>query len=373
MPPISVLIKPSSSACNMSCRYCFYKDEAKNRATEFNGMLSLSAAEKIIASASEFADGFCSFMFQGGEPTLRGLPFFKSFIEIEKKYKKDNLVFSHSIQTNGLLIDDEWAEFFSENKFLVGLSLDGPAAVNDLNRCDNEGKGTYNRVIKCAALLEKHKTEYNILSVVTGKNARNAAKIYNTFKKCGFSWLQFIPCLEPIEADGKSPFFLSADDYKSFLITVFNLWFEDLKRGTYISVRHIDNIMSIVLGGKPEICSMNGKCSIQFVVEGDGGVYPCDFYVLDEWKLGNVFTESFSEIAMSKKAAEFIKTSVEVPEECKICKYYMLCRNGCRRERVFNECGVGKNRYCESIKGFYDECAPKINEAARIIRQMRMR
>ena len=133
MPHVSVLLKPASSACNMNCKYCFYKDEANCRETAFCGMMSLSDAEEIIKSAAEYASGSCTFLFQGGEPTLAGLDFYKGFAEIEKKYAKKGLIFHHSIQTNGLLIDDDWAKFFKKNNYLVGLSLDGPAQINDLN------------------------------------------------------------------------------------------------------------------------------------------------------------------------------------------------------------------------------------------------
>lgn len=185
MPHVSVLLKPASSACNMNCKYCFYKDEANCRETAFCGMMSLSDAEEIIKSAAEYASGSCTFLFQGGEPTLAGLDFYKGFAEIEKKYAKKGLIFHHSIQTNGLLIDDDWAKFFKKNNYLVGLSLDGPAQINDLNRVDVSGKGTFNRVMKAADILDRHKAAYNVLSVVTGKNARSAEKIYNFFEKAG--------------------------------------------------------------------------------------------------------------------------------------------------------------------------------------------
>lgn len=145
-------------------------------------MMSLSDAEEIIKSAAEYASGSCTFLFQGGEPTLAGLDFYKGFAEIEKKYAKKGSIFHHSIQTNGLLIDDDWAKFFKKNNYLVGLSLDGPAQINDLNRVDVSGKGTFNRVIKAADALDRQGAAYNVLSVVTGKNARSAEKIYNFLK-----------------------------------------------------------------------------------------------------------------------------------------------------------------------------------------------
>ena len=186
MPHVSVLLKPASSACNMNCKYCFYKDEANCRETAFCGMMSLSDAEEIIKSAAEYASGSCTFLFQGGEPTLAGLDFYKGFAEIDMKYAIFGLIFHHSIQTNVLLFDYVWAEFFKKNNYLVGLSLDGPAQINDLNRVDVSGKGTFNTVKKAAEALDRQGAAYNVLSVVTGKNERSADKKYNYLKKLGF-------------------------------------------------------------------------------------------------------------------------------------------------------------------------------------------
>ncbi len=367
MPPVSVLVKPSSSACNMNCEYCFYRDEAENRNNAFLGFMSEETAEKLIARAYEYADGYCSFMFQGGEPTLSGLDFFRIFVDAEKRLNTGNIKVFNSIQTNGILIDDDWAQFFHNEKFLVGLSLDGTGEIHNMNRFDSRNNGTFNRVMKTVSLFEKYNVEYNILSVLTGKNARSCEKIYNFFKRNGFGYIQYIPCLEPFDSDGKSPCYLSPFDYKNFLVKIFRLWLDDLKKGKYISIRHIDNMMRIVLGGKPEICSMQGHCSVQFVTEGDGSVYPCDFYVLDEWKLGNVFENSFSELVSSGNAKRFIESSLSVPEKCKKCECFGICRNGCRRERKYVDENTHLNIFCESYRGFFSECKNEILEAARII------
>lgn len=371
MPSVSVLIKPASSACNMNCKYCFYKDEAKNRSNEFHGMMSVETAENIIKSAVEFSDEHCSFMFQGGEPTLAGLDFYKSFIALEKKYDKTGIEFHNSIQTNGYVIDEEWARFLHENKFLVGLSLDGAADIHNLNRVDNNGKGTHNKILKAAKLFDKFKVEYNILSVVTGKNARSIQSTYNFLKKQGFKYLQFIPCLEPLgEAREEKDFSLSPKEYADFLVTVFNLWINDFKNGNYISIRHIDNQISMMLGAAPEMCSQNGCCSVQFVVEGDGAVYPCDFYVLDEWKIGEIGKNTFDEILNNETAVKFIDSSRNISDECKACPFFCICRNGCRRDRIINNDGtVGKNYYCDSYKYYYAKCNSGFGEAIKLLRK----
>lgn len=355
----------------MACKYCFYRDEAQNRSESFMGFMTAETAEMTVIRALEFAEGSCSFMFQGGEPTLSGLDFFKSFIELEKKHNKKNIRIFNSIQTNGFAVTEEWARFLCENHFLVGLSLDGTAELHNFNRVDSSGSGTFNRVMKTAALFDRFGVEYNILTVLTGKNARSIEKIYNFCKKNNFNYLQFIPCLDVLDADGKSAYSLTNEEYKSFLVTLFGLWFNDLKNGKYISIRNIDNIMQIMLGGKPEICSLRGCCSVQFAVEGDGSVYPCDFYVLDEYKIGDVYKDSFADMVSSDNCRSFLENSFAVPQKCKACECFAICRNGCRRERLPAPGGESINRFCEATKGFYSECRTSLFEAARILGRMR--
>lgn len=373
MPPVNVLIKPASSACNMACEYCFYRDVSSHRTRSFEGMLTLGQMEQIIASAMEFAEGSCSFAFQGGEPTLAGLDFFRETVKLQKKYSKSGVTVFNSIQTNGLLIDEEWAKFLSEEQFLVGLSLDGPALFHDRNRKDRSGNGTEKRVLNTAKLFDRFQVEYNILCVLTGENARNIDEIYRYYRENGFEYLQFIPCLEPMDRQrGEQSYHLSAEEYADFLLKIFDLWFEDLRKGRYISIRHLDNWLSILLGQRPEACAMTGCCSIQFVVEGDGSVYPCDFYVTDEWKLGNVKTDSFSQLLNSDKARHFVRSSLVPPEECRRCSLAALCRNGCRRDRVPDRTGIpGKNYYCEAYRRFFTERKQQLLHACSIILQMR--
>ena len=167
MPPINLLIKPASGSCNMRCRYCFYMDETSKREEENYGMMSLETLETIIRKALAETEGALDIGFQGGEPTLRGLDFYRKLIEIEKKHNSRGIRISPAIQTNGYLIDDEWAEFFAENHFLVGLSMDGHKDIHDANRLDATGKGTHSRVVRAAQILTRHKAEFNILVVVT--------------------------------------------------------------------------------------------------------------------------------------------------------------------------------------------------------------
>lgn len=372
MPPIHLLIKPASAACNMVCEYCFYNDVAANRLCGFKGFMTTEMLETLVKDALSHADGMCGFAFQGGEPTLVGLDFYRKLIEFQQKYNTKNVRIHNAIQTNGFRIDDEWAEFFVKNGFLVGLSIDGTKELHDRNRHDKKGAGTFDRVMETAKLFDKHRVAYNILSVVTGQNAKHIERIYHFFRKQGFQYLQFIPCLEPFaEEKGMVGYALGIKEYQHFLTKLFDLWLLDLRKGEYISIRHLDNWIGILLGRPPEACSMQGRCSIQFVVEGNGEVYPCDFYVLDEWLLGKIGEISLQEMQASPKAREFIAESIPLPEDCKTCRYVQLCRNGCKRERAITGGGsVPKLYYCEAVKGFFASREKELEEAARIIMQM---
>ena len=373
MPPVYVLIKPASSACNMACEYCFYRDVSDHRAHSFEGLLTLERMEQVITAAMEFAEGSCTFGFQGGEPTLAGLDFYRQVVQLQQRLCKPGVAIYNTIQTNGLCIDEEWARFLAEHHFLVGLSLDGPAALHDRNRVDRSGCGTAERVLNTARLFDRFRVEYNILCVVTGENARQIDRIYRFYRENHFDYLQFIPCLEPMDqARGQEDYHLSVEDYGEFLIRIFDLWFDDLKKGQYVSIRHIDNWIGILLGQRPEACSMNGRCSIQFVVEGDGSVYPCDFYVTDQWKLGNVADHSFAQLLRSSNAQQFISASMALPAQCRACPILRLCRNGCRRDRLETSQGLpGQNYYCKAYLRFFTERRDQILEARNIILQMR--
>ena len=302
--------------------------------------------EVIVKKALEYADHICTFAFQGGEPTLSGLDYYKRLIELEKKHNIKKIRINNTIQTNGIAINEKWARFLAENSFLVGISIDGPKDIHDNNRIDMKNDGSFNRVMNTVALFNKYKVEYNILSVVTENMARHASKVYSLFKKKKFRYLQFIPCLDPLnEQRGVNEYSLSPERYASFLKQLFDHWYEDVMKGNMISIRYFDNLVWMFMGNRAEACGMMGECQCQFVIEADGGVYPCDFYVYDEWLLGNIKDTGFDELKNSDKSIHFINASKHVDSVCKECKWSYLCRGGCRRDRetcVDNRLGVNQ-------------------------------
>ncbi|MBQ6601575.1 MAG: radical SAM protein, partial [Clostridia bacterium] len=231
MPPLSIMIKPASSLCNLRCKYCFYCDVAAHRDVFSLGKMEIGTAENLIKSALSFADG-CSvaFAFQGGEPLIAGLDYFKEFVSLVKKYNEKNSEIFYSIQTNGTLVDDDFASFFSENKFLVGLSLDGDYEGNRF-RVDANGQNSYYKITKAANKFIKHGVEFNILTVLTGYCAENAERIYKHFRSMGYKYIQFIPCLRPMGDNTESELYMTKEQYADFLIKIFNLYVKDFTRG----------------------------------------------------------------------------------------------------------------------------------------------
>lgn len=352
MPPLSIMIKPASSLCNLRCKYCFYCDVAAHRDVFSLGKMELTTAENLIKSAMSFADG-CSvaFAFQGGEPLIAGMDYFKGFIDLVKKYNVSGSEIFYSIQTNGTLVDDDWARFFHENRFLVGLSLDGDYEGNRF-RVDASGQNSYYKITRAANKFIKHGVEFNILTVLTGYCAENAERIYKHFRSMGYKYIQFIPCLRPMGDKTESELYMTSEQYGDFLIKIFNLYVKDFVRGNYVSIRQFDNWVRMYLGEKPEQCGLMGHCTHQFVAEGNGNIYPCDFYCTDEWILGNINEKSLEEMAKGRLACDFIKESIAVSDKCKACRFYPICRQGgCKRNRESED-------YCSSYMRFFSSCLP---------------
>ncbi|MGI5893921.1 MAG: anaerobic sulfatase maturase [Candidatus Merdivicinus sp.] len=366
MPPLNFLIKPASGNCNIRCRYCFYHDITENRDVASYGVMSEETLEILITKALETAEGSCSFGFQGGEPTLAGLDFFRKAVELQKKYNRKHLQVSNAIQTNGMVLNAEWADFLAENHFLVGLSLDGTKEIHDANRIDPVGKGTFNRVLRTAQLLTAHHVEFNVLTVITRQSARYIDRIYSFFRRSGLLWQQYIPCLDPLgEERGSNPYSLTPETFANFLKTLFDLWYRDVKAGNFIYIRYFENLVGMMMGYPPESCGLSGQCVIQNVVEADGSVYPCDFYALDEWKLGNIRTDSIPEMMNGETARRFLAMPREIPEKCRNCRYAFICRGGCRRDREpMRGDTLPLNYFCPAYEEFFAYALPRLKEIA---------
>lgn len=345
--PISVMLKPSSSACNLKCEYCFYSSLADNRDEGFKGMMSLQTAENVIKKAFDFADGTdVFFTFQGGEPLLRGIDFFKFFAEKVKSVNTKNFKVSICVQTNATLIDRDWCQFFKENNILVGVSLDGDEELNSMRKYP-DGRNSFEDIVNGIKLLQEYKVTFNVLFVLTSNSAKNFRRGYRFFKGLDLHYLQFIPCLD--DFDGSSKYSMSVQEYENYLNSAYKIYFNDNMRGNLMSIRQFDNYALLASGKPAEQCGMNGPCSTQFVVEGDGSVYPCDFYCTDQWLLGNINDSSFGDLHNSKQCVDFLKDSFKIHDECKTCEHFQLCRGGgCKRNRQNAD-------YCSAYKSFFSK------------------
>jgi uncharacterized protein len=340
MKYFNTMIKPSSSLCNMRCSYCFYADVSDHRSVKSFGFMSEETACLLIDRVYEYItseETTVTFSFQGGEPTLSGLEFFEHFVMYAQTKKPRSCSLLFSIQTNGYLIDEKWAEFFTKNHFLVGVSLDAYRDIHDYYRKDSSNRGTYKKIEQAVACLERHQVEYNILSVISREYARHPTAIYNFYRKQHYDFVQLIPCLTSLDEEGKTKTKadLTPRLYADFLKSFFDLWEKDYFKGNILHVREFENLLSKFLGVHAEQCGMMGYCTPQFIVESDGSVFPCDFYVLDEYKAGNIIDESIEKISKSKGIRKFLNDKEPLHPLCRECRAFSICNGGCKRYRKF--------------------------------------
>lgn len=330
---ISVMIKPASSLCNLRCRYCFYADISENRTVASNGVMSEETTDIIIDRIAEALEGkgTANVSFQGGEPTVAGLPYFIHFAEKMKEYP--DIKVNYALQTNGTLINEEWVKFFADNHFLIGVSLDGYKLNMDQFRFDAENRSVYYTIMDNIRLLKKYKVDFNILTVVTKDLAKHAKALFRFYKENRFQFVQLIPCLPGIH-ESTDAFALTVNEYASFYIEFFDEWLKELKKGNPISVNLFENLYGMAHGQPPYQCGMLGMCMMQYVIESNGDTYPCDFYCLDEYLLGNLHEHSFNDFNASQTAKKFIADSKCTKKPCETCRYVKMCSGGCRRQNI---------------------------------------
>ncbi len=332
MRRMTALVKPASSLCNLRCSYCFYCDEAENRKSGAGTVMSTETAANLIKNVLDFCGeaSDISFMFQGGEPLLAGIDFFRSFISTVNSLKDEKTTVNYSLQTNGTLIDEEFCKFFKKNNFLIGVSLDGDEATHNAHRCDS-----FEKVMQGIGLLKKHGVDFNILSVITSKT--DAAKLFEFYMQNDFRDVQPIYCLDPLNGE-KSIFSLDAKGFARFQKRFFNLWFAEISRGGRFYVRDFDNLLSLMTNGVAEQCGATGRCNAQLVVEADGTCYPCDFYCLDEFECPNINTASIDDILRSGGLKKFMEFDEPKNKLCSACPVRQLCGGGCKRYRsLYNQ------------------------------------
>ncbi|MBR4866807.1 MAG: anaerobic sulfatase maturase [Clostridia bacterium] len=354
------MIKPASGLCNLRCKYCFYRSLSDHLTGEAE-VMSGDTMRKMVDRVFEEDPSQLTLAFQGGEPTLAGLGYFRALVNYVEKKNEKKIPVQYTIQTNGMLLDVEWADFLREHHFLVGLSLDGTQEIHDSLRPRPDDKGSFQQVMRSAELLRRYNVDFNILCVVTNRLARRAEAVYSFFKKNDFKYIQFIPCLDEFGETPAESFAPAAKRFGEFYLRIFEQWYRDFMAGDYVSIRWFDNLIHMAQGEAPELCGCMGYCPGQLVIEGDGSVYPCDFYVSDVFRLGNLHDMSFTEMIQSETMSRFVEKSFEHEKECEACDYRYLCRGGCRRDRQNEVDGdIGKSRFCEGYRIFFARFMPRL-------------
>lgn len=364
MPALTFLVKPASGDCNLRCKYCFYYDA--HTVPGHVQRMSWETLERLVEQACEASPFQVGFAWQGGEPTLAGLPFFKEAIRLQQKYRRPGQKITNALQTNGLLLNEEWCNFFKEHRFLIGLSLDGERERHDAERIDAGGHGTYDRVVRAMKLMQARGVTHNILTVVTPDIARRGRQVYRSLRELGADYIQFIPSIDNGLGDVAPRLQLTPDEYGRFLKNVYDEWSRDFKAGKRVMVQFYESLAAVAAGQPPITCQMSGSCSGMLVVEYDGSLYPCDFMVFPEWRLGNLFDGPVTDVLRGEKLAAYLSWAVRLPEDCRSCEYLAFCRGGCPHHRSMKGGDPGRPDYfCKGFKQFFRHALPDLVELGR--------
>lgn len=364
-----ILFKPASGLCNMRCTYCFYEEEMCIRSDGRSQMMTREVAESILEQVFKgLAPGdSVQFAFQGGEPTLRGLPFFRFFAEKAESFAEGREI-AWSIQTNGTLLTEEWLDFLKEKKFLVGISIDGFEENHDRERVDQKGRGTYSIIRKALDGLRERGVETNVLCVLTKNLARYPKKFYRFLKEEDIRAVQLIPCLSPLEDGVEDAYSLTPELFASFYKKLFWLWREDLLKKDLRNISFFDSLLEQIIFGRCSVCGMNGHCSIQCVVEADGRTYPCDFYCLPEYEMGLLQNGGLQGLDLRGTGRRFLMDGASMPLVCRDCPARGWCGAGCKRMRknMYSADGI----FC-GMRSFLEECGEEMENLARLIMDQR--
>lgn len=395
---VHVMTKPIGPICNLDCAYCFYLDKTQLYPGNRRWAMSDEVLERYVRQYIEAQEApEVNFAWQGGEPTLLGVGFFRKAVELQKRYARGKRI-TNAIQTNGTLLDEEWCRFLHENDFLVGLSLDGPRELHDAYRLDKRGRPTFDRVMRAVELMQKHRVEFNILTVVNRLNSQHPLEVYRFFKSIGAQFLQFIPLVERLpkghnDTEGSAsphrlagppqtepsgddpavaPWSVGAADFGKFLCTIYDEWIKaDVGR---IFVQAFDVALGIWAGYPASLCVFSETCGLSVAVEHNGDVYSCDHYVYPEYRLGNMAETTLRDMVRSPQQIAFGEAKRDtLPRQCRECDVLFACRGECPKHRFLRTADgePGLNYLCPSYKLFFRHIAPTMEIMRDLLRQGR--
>ncbi|AAM06025.1 TPA: anaerobic sulfatase maturase [Methanosarcina acetivorans] len=363
-PRIHVLAKPTGAICNLACSYCFFLDKELfypgSRFRMSDEVLENYIRQLIAAHSSPQV----TIAWQGGEPTLMGIDFYRRAIELQEKYKKPGMTFENTMQTNGTLLDDEWCRFFKENNFLIGISIDGPRELHDSYRVDKKGEGSFDMVMKGLHFLQKHGVEYNVLTTVNRANAGYPLEVYRFLRdEAKTDWIQFIPVVERINEEGRTLYqkgnrvsdrSVQPGQFGSFLSRIFDEWVRnDVGR---VFVQTFEASARRWLGLPSGMCVFEETCGMGLALEHNGDLYACDHFVEPDYLLGNIMEKEIAELAFSEKQYRFGQEKRDtLPRVCRECEVLFACRGECPKNRFLTTPSgePGLNYLCEGWKAFF--------------------
>ncbi len=363
MKPFTLLIKPSGSDCNVDCRYCFYKHRNPDAGAGRQRM-SADVLDKLVADYMQTGFDVVGFAWQGGEPTLMGLDFFKRAVDLQIRYGTAGQQISNKIQTNAILLDEKWCGFFHDNKFLLGISIDGPEKFHNVYRIDHAGAGTFSRVMRGIENCKEYDVEFSALVVLNDRNVEHPDEIFDFLVQNDLTYVQFIPCIEQDYATGKaSDFSITPKQYGDFLCRTFDLWCDH--GPDRMNIRQFDSLTTYHVLGSHTMCTFSKQCAGFVVIEHTGDAYCCEFFVEPKWKLGNILEIPLAELAQSKIKRTFARNKQNICNKCLVCRHLDYCRGGCVKDRTrLNE---EHSHFCEGYKQFFDHALPRIRQIANQI------
>jgi len=374
-PAFHLLAKPPGAICNLDCKYCFYlsnEDLYKGSSFRMTDEMLETYIRQLIESHNIPE---VTVAWQGGEPTLMGLDFFRRSIVFEKEYAKPGMKIQNTIQTNGTLINDEWAAFFKENEFLVGLSIDGPREMHDFYRVDRQGEPTFDSVMRGLGFLQKHGVEWNALTTIHHANADHPVEVYRFLRdECKAEFIQFIPIVERLTPDSNvvTDRSATAEQYGKFLVSVFEEWVRhDVAR---VYVQMFDVALANWHGEPSGLCVHSKTCGGALAIEHNGDLYSCDHFVTPEYKLGNIKEKHMLKLVSSEPQVKFGNDKFDtLPKYCRECEVRFACHGGCPKDRFIKtpDGEPGLNYLCAGYKIFFNHIDKPMRTMSQLLKQNR--
>lgn len=373
MKPFSLLIKPAGADCNLRCAYCFYLGRRELYPEVAIHRMDEATLTRLVRGYLALPFPSHAFAFQGGEPLLMGEGFYRTLLKLQRRYARPGAQITNCVQTNGTLVTPALAEFFAKERFLLGVSVDGPEAVHNARRPDAAGHGSHAAVMRGLGLLKAAGAEFNLLTLVSQSNVGDPLGTYRYLRDgLGARYLQFIECVEFDGQGGLLPYAITPEAWADFIIAVFDEWYaHDLHT---VSVRLFDSVVAKLLTGNANSCSMGCDCREYFVVEHNGDIYPCDFFVRPELRLGNLTTHDWDELWDEPRHAAFGARKAACNPACDACPHRFFCQGDCPKNRTGHDASRDARTLsflCPAWKRIYAHIVPPLRREAERLRKTR--